>query len=61
MSLVYLSVAALIFIISMVLYSQWLVADRKGKTRQYKKRRWISIWICYAVVAALILFFVQTD
>lgn len=61
MSLASLSVAALILIISMVLYYQWLVADRKGKTRQYKKRRWISIWICYAVVAALILLFVQTD
>lgn len=61
MSLIFLSVSAVIFIVSVVLYYQWLTADRRGKSPQYKKTRWISIWIGLAVGAALLLLFVLTD
>jgi 4-hydroxybenzoate polyprenyltransferase len=61
MSLTFLSISAVIFVASMVLYYQWLMADRRGKSPQYKKTRWISIWIGLAVSAAFLLLFVQTD
>lgn len=61
MSLIFLSISAVIFVVSMVLYYQWLMADRRGKSSQYKKSRWISIWIGLAVSAAFLLLFVQTD
>lgn len=61
MSLIFLSISAVIFVVSMVLYYQWLMADRRGKSPQYKKARWISIWIGLAASAAFLLLFVQTD
>lgn len=61
MSLIFLSISAVIFVVSMALYYQWLIADRRGKAPQYKKARWISIWIGLAVSAAFLLLFVQTD
>ncbi|BCW55525.1 hypothetical protein OUO20_11500 [Arthrobacter sp. FX8] len=63
MSFTYLSISAAIIVASLVLYDQWLMADQRGKTRQYKKTRLISMWIGLAMGAAfLFLFlFVQTD
>lgn len=61
MPVIFLSISAGIFVVTMVLYYQWLTADRRGKSPQYKKTRWISIWIGLAVSAAFLLLFVQTD
>lgn len=61
MSLIFLSISGVIFIVSIVLYYQWLMADRRGKSVQYKKKRWVSIWIGLAVSAAFLLLFVLTD
>lgn len=60
MPFVFLSLSAVVFVASMVLYDQWLMADRRGKTLQYKKTCWISMWIGLAVSAAFALLFVQT-
>lgn len=61
MSLIFLSAAAAIFLIAMVLFYQWLLAERRGKSAQFKKKRWISIWIGLALSAAFLLLFVQTN
>ena len=61
MSLIFLSISGVIFIVSIVLYYQWLMADRRGKSVQYRKKRWVSMWIGLAVSAAFLLLFVQTD
>ena len=61
MSLIFLSISGVIFIVSIVLYYQWLMADRRGKSVQYRKKRWVSMWIGLAVSAAFLLPFVQTD
>jgi hypothetical protein len=45
----------------MVLYYQWLLADRRGKSREYKRKRWVGIWICYVAAAAFIVLFTQTS
>ncbi|MDT0168667.1 hypothetical protein [Pseudarthrobacter sp. BRE9] len=61
MSFTFLSISGVVFVASMVLYDQWLMADRRGKSPQYKKTCWISMWIGLAVTVAFLLLFVQTD
>jgi hypothetical protein len=61
MSLIFLSAAVAIFVASMVLFYQWLLADRRGNSAQFKKKRWICMWVGLALSAAFLLLFVQTD
>jgi hypothetical protein len=61
MSITYLSLGCAVFAVSMVLYYQWLLADRRGKSREYKRKRWVGIWICYVAAAAFIVLFTQTS
>jgi hypothetical protein len=56
-----LSLGCAVFAVSMVLYYQWLLADRRGKSREYKRKRWVAIWICYVATAAFILLFTQAS
>lgn len=61
MPFVFLFISVAVFVASMVLFDQWLTADGRGKSRQYKKAAWISMWAGIAVSAALVLLFLTTD
>ncbi|KIC69433.1 hypothetical protein [Pseudarthrobacter phenanthrenivorans] len=60
MPFVFLSISAVAFVASMVLYDQWLMADRRGKSGRYRKGCWISMWAGLALTAAFVLLFVAT-
>lgn len=59
MSFAFLSVSAVVIVASLVLYDQWLTADQRGKSRQYKNRRLITLWIGIAMSAAFLLLFLE--
>lgn len=61
MSLTYLSLGCAVWAVSMVLYYQWLLADRRGKSREYKRKRWVSIWIGFVVTTVLLVLFAQAS
>jgi hypothetical protein len=61
MALTYLSLGCAVFAVSTVLYYQWLLADRRGKPREYKRKRWVGIWICHVATAAFLLLFTQAS
>lgn len=61
LSFTFVSISAVIFVASVVLYDQWLMADQRGKSRKYKKTRSLSIWVGLAMAAAFLFLFVQTD
>ncbi|MGN7147526.1 hypothetical protein ACTHQ6_00850 [Arthrobacter sp. SAFR-179] len=56
-----MSISAAVFVASMVLFDQWLMADGRGKSGRYKKAAWISMWVGIAMSAALVLLFLTTD
>lgn len=60
MPFVFLSSSVVAFVASMVFYDQWLMADRRGKSGQYRKGCWISMWVGLALSAAFVMLFVAT-
>lgn len=56
-----LSLFAVIFMASMILWDQRLTADQQGKSQRYKKTRRTGMWVGFALSAILLFLSLMPD
>lgn len=51
----FVSLFTVVFMASVILCDQWLTADRRGKSQQYKKTRRAGMWAGFTLSAIFLL------